>query len=743
MPKNALLCAVSTVALLSIATFTGAAAQTGAPAAPAAATTDKAGQKRPVLFTADRLRNEQKVGVIVATGNVEFTQDNRTLLADTVTYNRRTDIVVATGNVSLLEPTGEVIFADRAELTGDMRSGIVKSIRVRLVDDARIAAAGARRTGGNRTDFRKAVYSPCKLCEEDPTRAPIWQMKAIEITHDQAEQEIIYKDAYMEFFGVPVLYTPYLSHADPTVDRRTGFLVPSYGSDSDLGTMIHVPYYIDIAPNMDATVTPIFTGNEGVVLTSEFRHRLNKGEYIIDTSATFGSAQDGGDDEFRGHVQGEFRYDIDETWRGGSDIYLSSDDTYLKRYGLGSEDTLENRLFVEGFRSRHYASANAYFFQGQRATDVQGDTPIILPMLDYNYVGQPSRFGSQWKFDANLLSLTRTAGTSSYRTSLKPQWELPYTAPAGDVYRLFASLQADAYLVNDVEEPDAPDNTISGVTGRFFPQVGADWRLPLARKTGTITQIIKPIVGIVAAPKSQNFEDIPNEDSLSFEFDETNLMAANRYTGLDRVEGGVRINYALEGSVSGVHGGSSSFYIGQSYRLTDHTEFGAGTGLEDHLSDIVGRVRIEPLDYLDMVYRFRLDKDDFSASRNELAVTAGVPIFEVSANYLSVNQQDLQDVTDAEDNFEDREEITLSFTSEFAEFWTGGLSTQRNLEENGGTLNHGAFLQYQDDCFTFRLSVSRSFTRDRDIEPSETIFFQIALKTLGEFQTSTGTDFIN
>ena len=120
----------------------------------------------PVLFKADQLRNEQRLGLVVATGNVELSQGDRTLLADSVTYNRREDTVMATGNVSLLEPSGEVIFADRVNLTGDLRNGVIENMRIRLSENARIAAADALRIGGQKTEFRKAVYSPCKLCEK-------------------------------------------------------------------------------------------------------------------------------------------------------------------------------------------------------------------------------------------------------------------------------------------------------------------------------------------------------------------------------------------------------------------------------------------------------------------------------------------------------------------------------------------------------------------------------------------------
>ena len=241
---------------------------------------------------------------------------------------------------------------------------------------------------------------------------------------------------------------------------------------------------------------------------------------------------------------------------------------------------------------------------------------------------------------------------------------------------------------------------------------------------------------MVIAPGSQNPDGIPNEDSLGFEFDDTNLLSENRFAGLDRVEGGSRINYGLNSGVFGIGGGFSSFFIGQSYRLDKDADFGAGTGLDDHFSDIVGRVRIAPTRYLKALYRFRLDKDSFAPRRNEIASTFGVPVAQFSVNYLSIDQQDVRDITDSEDAFPDREEITLALSSQVTERWRFGARTRHDLTSTGGALNRSAFLTYTDDCFQFDINFSRSYTRDRDVKPSDTILFRVVFKTLGETKTS-------
>src|SRR3546814_15358023 len=94
--------------------------------------------------------------------------------------------------------------------------------------------------------MRRAVYSPCDLCKENPDRPPLWQLKAERVVHDQKAQEVRYNNVFLEMWGVPVLYSPYFQHPDPTVKRRSGFLPPLFGTMGEVGEFLRVPYYIEI-----------------------------------------------------------------------------------------------------------------------------------------------------------------------------------------------------------------------------------------------------------------------------------------------------------------------------------------------------------------------------------------------------------------------------------------------------------------------------------------------------------------
>lgn len=683
-----------------------------------------------MLFRADQMRHDKDLGIVVASGNVEISQADRILMADVVTYNQRTEIVTANGNVALLEPSGDVVFADYMELTGDFKNGIVENIRVLLSDDARIAAVSGRRSGGNRTEMRKAVYSPCRDCPY-PGAPPMWRIKAFKVIHDRKERQIEYFDAYLEMFGIPVAYTPYFSHPDPTVKRRSGFLTPSFGSDGELGSITRIPYYISIAPDKDATITPIITSNENIVLAGEYRQRFANGYLETTGSFTEGSLL-GNTNALRGHFFGKARFDIDDTWRAGADVRFSSDDTYLRRYNFPSSSSLRNNLFVEGFRGRSYAAANAYFFQGLRSTDVLEESPLILPVLDYNFVGEPGSWGERWAFDANLRVITRDIGEDSRRFSLKTGWVLPYISPLGAVYNFYATLEGDAYSVEDVVRANRSANDkFTGFTGRLVPKVGLDWRFPLARTSKDTTQIIEPLVGVVLAPNPRNTSKIPNEDSKNFEFDDTNLSSPRRFPGLDRIDGGARLHYGLKWGVYGGGGGYTTAFIGQSYRPRRDATFEPRSGLEDNFSDVVGRVEIRPTSSWNLTYRFRLRKDDLSVERNEVFAGIGPPALHLSTSYIFVDEGA------GSGEFPAREEISPSLSSRLTKFWSVNANATIDLSQGSEMRTFGLGLTYTcEDCFIFTLRFTRNLLVDRDVRPSDTFTVRLQFATLGDFTTA-------
>jgi LPS-assembly protein len=680
-------------------------------------------EEAPVLLRADSMSYDRELGVVTASGHVEVSRDNQVLLTDHLVYNQRDDILTATGNVSLLEGEGDVFFAEYVELTGDLKNGIVRDIRIILADGARIAANGGKRTDGVVHEMSKGVYSACYLCADDPTRPPLWQVKAIKLTQDNQTHDVSYEDAWLEIKGVPVAYTPYFSHPDPTVKKRSGFLPPSMGGSSDLGFIVQVPYFFNISPSEDLTVTPIMTSDEGPALVGDYRRHLQKGRFDATASITQDS-----EDDIRGHIDSEGRFDINNTWRWGFDAQRSTDDTYLRRYNFESPQSLTSRLYTEAFRRRNYFSANAYAFQGLQANDDPGTTPLVLPMLDYRHVGEPGKFGGRTRMDVNLLSLARSDGTDTRRFSVDAGYDIPYTGPLGDVYTLSTSLRGDIYQVNDLERGDGED-TYNGITERLIPEIALNWRYPFVRSEGRILQVFEPITSVIVSPYGGNPNTIPNEDSQEIEFDDTNLFNSSRFSGLDRVESGPRVNYGARWAAYGARGGYTSVLVGQSYRLKEDDTFAEGSGLEDNLSDIVARAQVSPNQYLDLVYRTRLDKEDFTPRRNEATISTGPRALRLSAGYVFFDRQQESEFTTS------REEWRSTVTAQINRYWRSQTSVVYDAEAKESR-SYDLSLIYEDECLIFDTRLARSFYSDRDLVPSDSIIFRVMFKTLGEFTTT-------
>ena len=317
-----------------------------APGSPASAQEEPPEPPEPqTLILADEMTYDENTQIITATGNVEIERDGRILLADEVTYNQDTDIATAQGNVTLVDDNGSVMFFEQAEMTGDLKQGFAREVQVLLADKSRMAARLIRRRDGNVNVLHRMIYTACDSnCDGDP----VWQIKARRVIHDQDDQMMTYKDAWVELLGVPVFYTPYLAHPDPSADRRSGLLAPAIGGGSNLGFSFALPYYWNIAPDRDATLTPLYTSSAGRGGIAEYRQLFGKGELRM-----FGSLVADDEDnskDFRGHVQARVRRDIDERWRTGADLHLASDDTYLRRYDFDAPTWVDHQRFCRTLR---------------------------------------------------------------------------------------------------------------------------------------------------------------------------------------------------------------------------------------------------------------------------------------------------------------------------------------------------------------------------------------------------------
>lgn len=693
------------------------------------------------LLYADEIIHEKETGTITARGHVEIEREGRVLRADVVTYNDKTDIMTASGHVRLDEPSGEIIYVDYAELTGDLKTGFVNRVRMTLSDNARFVANRGERKNAHTSHFDHAVYSPCNLCKVNPQNPPFWQVKAKHVVFDEKAQDIYYTDALIEMFGIPTFYTPYLRHPAPNVKRRSGLLSLTMNQSTALGWFGIMEYFWVISQDKDITLTPMIRGNGNGVLAVQYRQRLEKGQFSFDGSIDPGAkvVDNKGNTlkeshRVRWHIAPEGKYNFTEHIRGGFRVERVSDQTYLRRYshlGLSGRTFLTSNVYGEGFWGRSYASVQNYAFQGLREGDKNATTPFLLPWITVHYLGKPDSWGGRWSLDGDGLVLTRQEGTRYGRLSATSGWQKPYVSTWGDMYTIGAKLRTDLYEVHNYNPPNNLTKYNANIF-RVFPQAYATWNYPFFRQWRSYRVVLEPVMGIVGAPNLSQPTKLPNEDSLFIEFNDTDVMSESRFAGLDRIDGGSRFNYGV--NLAGFSGetGNTGLFVGQSLAFQDPGQYLDKTGLDKRLSDVVARLKYNYKGWLHFKTRFLLDRTTFHFHRNETNASIGKPILRFSTDYIHLP------ILKKNPDDDSRKQIRLTLSSDFLDNWSASITTTRNMGKRSQTLSQGISLTYHNECFTFTNTLTKKFYSDRDLSPGLIYMFRISFKNLGEFSQSFG-----
>lgn len=710
--------------------------------AAAAADTEKAGTPRIIEFEADQLAYDDGRDVVTASGSVMVTRNGYRLNADRVIWNRASGTINAEGHVRLSDAKGNETLVDKVELTDDLRDGAIENLLLILEDGSRLAARNGRKLG-TLTAIERAVYSPCKVCTSTGEERPLWRLKAVKVVRDETRRRIRYHGAYFEFMGVPIAYTPYISHPEPGVNKDTGLLVPRLKQSRSIGFSVELPYFIDLSPSQDLLLAPVFYTEELPILGMEYRLFSGLGPITVGGSLTVADREIAANptvgspsltlrDQVRGHLYLRGRFDHSPRWRSTFDSRWTTDDTYMRRYDISDDDRLRSLYRVERFGQRDYLQIDTRAFQGLRDGDSIGRAPLVLPGIDYRWTSAPGWRNSRFNLRANLLSIMRTDGRDLngdllsrdlQRASVSAGWELPHINRLGQIWTATGSIRGDFYNSHGIDTGN-PLVDRNGSFGRFLPQVALDMRWPF--KSGILggVQTLTPILLVVASGRVGN-RLVPVEDSLSYDLDDLNLFDLNRFPGLDGWEKGVRVAYGGEWTWS-IRRIRVSARFGQSYRFERAPgTFFAGTGLTGRTSDFVGRTSIAVGNRFELLHRYRIDKSSLAIRRNEIDATIRGRVFELGAGYTKLNR-DIAALA-----LEDREEARLRGRLQITRTWSLRGSTILDLTRKLEPIRHkiGAF--YEDECFRFGLTYRRNFTSDRDFKRGTTVQFEFALKNLG------------
>ncbi len=668
-------------------------------------------------------------------GNVEVTQENQRLFADIIEYNYAKDSLTAEGKVTFFERTGIVIKTDKITLYDKMKHGSVGKFSMLLPDNSTIKGNSSQKIDDRWLKITEGSYTSCKLCEN---KKPIWNINASTAEHDEEKHQMKYRNAFFNFYGTPIFYTPYFSHYTSQAKRKSGFLRPIYGGSTYLGKATKIPYYLNLAPNYDATITPTFSSLRGQALEGEYRHLFVLGKMETKGSITSTDHYDSPSDQaalknnIRYHFNSKADFFKEDKKNFGWQIGTTSDKSYRRDYGYGSEDFLTSRVFSNNNQKNGFFDIQLMSFQNLRPKTSDNEnqmhqTPLVLPFSKTKHEIHKFSDNSSWYLSSNILKIHRYDGADSNRLSIKNQWQKSVLLNNGNNFNFFSSVRQDIYYY---ENAPINNNNYTGTTSRTIPETGVNWSFPLGREFKESYVSITPVVTAIATPYTNYNKDIYNEDSgESNEINSANLFSESQFNGIDLVENTPRVSYGLKNSIYYRDKLNASSLIGQMYQAKPQSYFYSDNN--NHLSDYIGRINLDFSNIFILSYQFTVDNHDYKNKTNELGTTYNYKKAYITSDLLYYrNGKIVNDVKNRrelyiETGIRDYNNMELSINAR------QNLSSKKdNPTLSNGFVSFGGKAKYTDDCIDYAISVNRDLTSNEDKKANTTYWFEIVLKNI-------------
>ncbi|QUJ77557.1 LPS-assembly protein LptD [Sulfitobacter albidus] len=682
----------------------------------------------PALLVADQLFITRD-RVLVAQGNVEAFQGDVRLRASAIRYDQGSGALSIEGPITLTEGTDTVIVADAASLDADLRNGILTGARLVLNQQLQLAAVQIDRVDGRYNQLYKTAVTSCRICDDG--RPPLWQIRARRVIHDEVERQLYFDDAQFRIGTLPVFWLPRLRLPGPTVERATGFLVPSVRSTSQLGVGLKIPYFVRLSEKRDLTITP-YLSSSTTTLELRYRQAYRNGRIQLDGAITRDDLREG---ETRGYLfgRGEFALPEDFTLRFG--LETVSDDGYLDTYGYSDADRLRSELRVSRARRDEYIRASFFNFKTLRDGEVNATLPTLVLDGEYERRFFPRTLGGEIRTSLEAHSHRRNSdlsvdsddpddivdGRDVARLNAQIDWLRSATFTNGLRADLTLGVSFNTFKISQ-------DDTTPSSPSEIVPHGAIALRYPLARVgTNGVRQILEPVVQL--AWTGGDRLDIPNEESTRVEFDQGNLVSLSRFPREDRRERASVAAVGLGWSRFDPMGWDAHVTVGQIFRNNADTGFSTTSGLDGARSDLLIAAQIDSGAGLALTGR-SLFEENLAVSKAELRGDYSFARGRIGGSYVWLQEDP------AEDRDREVSEFTLDGSYRINQFWTASADWRYDIASDRAA-TAGIGLSYENECVTVDLSVKRRYTTSTSVEPSTDFGFNIGLRG---FAADTGTE---
>lgn len=483
------------------------------------------------LIDADALEYHKNNEVAVFTGDVSVGKGSKQLLADWARYDKTTERTEVRGDVFYRDPKLRLL-ADEGEFFLKDNRGSLTNVRA-----FRLPSAGARGSASkaimhdkDRNTFVGASYTTCRPGNED------WNLTADKVDIDKAEGVGVARNATVRFKGVPLLYAPYFSFP---VDKRrkSGFLMPTIGGLSSTGLDVTAPYYLNLAPNYDATLNPRYMSDHGIMLGGEFRHMGEKAYTVFRGEVIDDRRPPSGEDSLRGSVSLRHTSWTSPRWYNRIQADNISDKSYITDFGsnLGvtSKVNLERTAESIYYGDFWNLTARVQNFQTvDRLMPANAQAYSRLPQLVLN-ASVPTPSGITYGLAGEYVAFDRQDSLTGQRLDLMPSIGYALYRPWGFA-RPKLSARYTGYQLENLNRTNPNSGLTNANPDRFLPTFSFDSGLYFDRDTSwfgqAATQTLEPRLFYLNTPY-ENQNDLPLFDTGLYGLSFDNLFRENRFVG--------------------------------------------------------------------------------------------------------------------------------------------------------------------------------------------------------------------
>ncbi len=574
----------------------------------------------------------------------------------------------------------------------------------------------------NLSSFSKSVFTICDYREKD--KCPPWTLQSNVMKHDRKKKTIFYNNAVIKVYDIPIFYTPYLSHPDPSVDRRSGFLPPSFSDSKNLGSGISIPYFFDLGKDKDFTLNSKFYGSENPIFMGEYRQAFERSNLILDFGYTEGykktSSKKKSGEKYHFFSQFIKNFYNDDEFKSSLklDVKSVSNDKYLELYKIKTdiidynEDVLESSLTYDYEKDNTLLRISSSIFENLK-DDYNDKYEFILPEITYdNVLFSDDKYGN--------MDLQSNFKVHNYDTNKTTKflindfdWDIRnINFPSGLKGKLFSSFKNVNYETKNVSIYKEEK------TSEFFSAFGYLTELDLYKRSDNQSyQKVTPKLLLRYAPGSMS-----RKEDLGSRLDPDNIFNLDRLPYTSQMETGLSASIGFDYESNSL-GKQFNFSAGQIINEKENRDLPAKSSLDQKTSDLVGDVNLKINKNLDLNYKFALDHNYNDLNYNEVGATFNIEMFKFNLDYL-------QEKKHIGNNEYVKGGITIG--NEMSGIFS--FQTKKNLVKDSSEYYDLSY-EYINDCLRAGLVYRREFYEDSELETENSLMFKITLIPFGNINS--------